>query len=156
MSEANNSNQNTARDESRTSSTWDELRAVIQDRWSELTTDDLDNLKGRVDRLVTLVQERYAISVEDARRQVSEFEQTLEEKSAQLYDNFSSRIGARYRSAREGINDFADDVRTYGLGSSVVDVARTYPVAAVTAAFLLGALVAGSSVRGATRRRRWY
>ena len=133
---------------------WEELRTVIQGRWSELTHEDLENLKNQVNRLVDVVQQRYGVSLEDAKRQVNEFEQTLEDKVASAYRSVSDQVGSRYRSAREGVNEFASDVRNFGFGTTVVDLARHYPVATFVTAFLLGAAVSGASVR--SRRRRWY
>ncbi len=134
--------------------TWDELRTVIQGRWSELTGEDFDKLKGQVNRLVTLVQERYGISADDAKRQVSEFEQTLEERGQRLYKAASDTVGSRYRTARDGVSEFTQDVRNFGFGTTLVDLVRHYPVATIATSFLLGALVAGGTVR--SRRRRWY
>jgi hypothetical protein len=147
---ASNTNETAANDEGG----WNELRSAIQGRWSELKNEDLDRLKGRVNRLVTLVKDKYAITAEDARRQVSEFEQTLEDKASQVYKSASDSVSNRYRVAREGVNEFAQDVRTYGFGTTAVNLARDYPITAVSTAFVLGALVAGSTVR--SRRRRWY
>ena len=133
---------------------WQGLRSAIQGRWNELTGEDIDKLKGRVNRLVTLVKDKYAINAEEAKRQVSEFEQSLEESASQLYKSASDSVSNRYRNAREGVNEFANDVRTFGFGNTVVNLARDYPITAVASAFVLGALVAGSTVR--SRRRRWY
>ena len=133
---------------------WQGLRSAIQDRWNELTGEDVDKLKGRVNRLVTLVKDKYAINAEEAKRQVTEFEQGLEDSASQIYKSAYDSVSNRYRSAREGVNEFASDVRTFGFGYTVVNLARDYPVTAVATSFVLGALVAGTTVR--SRRRRWY
>lgn len=151
MSEANN---NAARSSDENKGTWDELRTVIQGRWSELTGEDLDRLRGQASKLVSVVQQRYGVSLDDARRQVSEFEQNLEDQAKQLYKSASDQVGSRYRDARAGVNEFASDVRNFGFGTTVIDLARHYPVATIVTSFLLGAALAGGTVR--SRRRRWY
>lgn len=55
---------------------WKEVRGKVQEKWGDLTEDDLDRIEGQRDQLVGAVQKRYGIAREDAERQVREFEST--------------------------------------------------------------------------------
>jgi uncharacterized protein YjbJ (UPF0337 family) len=45
-----------------------------QERWAKLTDDDLQEIDGRREVLIGKLQTRYAISYEEAERQVGDFE----------------------------------------------------------------------------------
>ena len=38
---------------------WHELKGQVQQKWSKLTNDDLSQLSGRTEELVSLLQQRY-------------------------------------------------------------------------------------------------
>lgn len=52
---------------------WNQLKGQIQERWGELTNDEVDQMNGDVNQLVGRIQERYGIAKEDARQQVNEW-----------------------------------------------------------------------------------
>jgi hypothetical protein len=133
---------------------WEELSAVIQGRWSQLTHEDLENFKMKAGQLAELVQQRYGGSLEEAKRQVQEFEQGLEAGILESYRAASDEIGARYRDVRQNMQNFASDVRDFGFGTAVLDLARHNPVAAMCSAFTLGFLVK-AAITPSRRRIRW-
>jgi len=53
---------------------WKQLRGQAQQKWGQLTNDDLDQVEGKRDELIGRVQERYGVARDEAERQVSEFE----------------------------------------------------------------------------------
>jgi uncharacterized protein YjbJ (UPF0337 family) len=53
---------------------WKQLRGKIQEKWGDLTDDDLDRIDGKRDQLVGAVQEKYGVARDNAERQVEEFE----------------------------------------------------------------------------------
>ena len=53
---------------------WKQLRGQAQQKWGQLTDDDLDRVEGKRDELIGRVQERYGVARDEAERQVSEFE----------------------------------------------------------------------------------
>lgn len=53
---------------------WKQLRGQAQQKWGQLTDDDLDRVEGKRDELIGRVQERYGVARNEAERQVSEFE----------------------------------------------------------------------------------
>lgn len=53
---------------------WKQLKGVVQQKWGELTNDDLDRIEGSRKELVGRIQERYGKSKEEAEREVSEWE----------------------------------------------------------------------------------
>lgn len=50
---------------------WKQFTGKIQERWGELTSDDLDVVAGRREQLVGKIQERYGIVTDQAERQVA-------------------------------------------------------------------------------------
>jgi ElaB/YqjD/DUF883 family membrane-anchored ribosome-binding protein len=52
---------------------WDQLREDVKRQWSRLTDDDLDQIKGNLEALVRLVQEKYEYTTEEAQREVTRF-----------------------------------------------------------------------------------
>ncbi len=52
---------------------WRQLRGQIQQRWGELTDDDLDQIEGRRDQLIGRLQARYGYARADAENEVNEF-----------------------------------------------------------------------------------
>ena len=61
---------------------WKQLRTEIKDHWTELGPDDLDQVRGRRDNLVNLLESRYGFTRHRAEREVerviSEFENKLQ------------------------------------------------------------------------------
>ncbi len=56
---------------------WKQLKGKAQQRWGELTNDDLDRVEGRYEELVGLVQEKYGRTRAEAEREVQEFVDSL-------------------------------------------------------------------------------
>lgn len=52
---------------------WKQFKGSVQERWGELTNDDVDQVEGEFEQLVGRIQERYGIAKEDAERQVEEW-----------------------------------------------------------------------------------
>ena len=51
---------------------WQQTRGRIRQRWSELTDDDLNNLRGRYEQLVGLLQETYGYTRQKAEAEIQE------------------------------------------------------------------------------------
>ncbi len=54
---------------------WKQASGQVQQKWGELTDDDLTVVDGKREELVGRVQERYGIAKEEAEKQVKEFEE---------------------------------------------------------------------------------
>jgi uncharacterized protein YjbJ (UPF0337 family) len=52
---------------------WKQLRGRIQEKWGELTDDELDQIHGKQAVLVGKLQQKYGYTREEARREVNEF-----------------------------------------------------------------------------------
>jgi uncharacterized protein YjbJ (UPF0337 family) len=52
---------------------WKQLKGKVQERWGELTDDDMDTISGQFDQLVGKVQEKYEITRSKAEAEVNEF-----------------------------------------------------------------------------------
>jgi uncharacterized protein YjbJ (UPF0337 family) len=53
---------------------WDQFKGKIREQWGKLTNDDLDVIRGKRDQLVGKVKERYGLAMDEAERQVHEWE----------------------------------------------------------------------------------
>jgi uncharacterized protein YjbJ (UPF0337 family) len=52
---------------------WKQLRGQAQQKWGNLTNDDLDVVEGRRDELIGKIQERYGVAKEEAEKQVDDW-----------------------------------------------------------------------------------
>ena len=52
---------------------WKQLRGKVKERWGELTDDDLDQIEGKRDQLVGLLQEKYGYARKQAEKEYDEF-----------------------------------------------------------------------------------
>lgn len=53
---------------------WKQVKGKVKEQWGELTNDEIDVINGRREQLLGSIQKHYGISVEEAERQVKEFE----------------------------------------------------------------------------------
>ena len=64
---------------------WKHFRNEINDHWSELSSDDLDQINGRRDNLVVLLESKYGYArrraEKEVERVVTEFEDKLRRAS---------------------------------------------------------------------------
>jgi uncharacterized protein YjbJ (UPF0337 family) len=59
---------------------WKKFTGSVQERWGELTGDDLDQVKGERKQLVGRIQERYGIAQQEAELQVNEWMDSLKNR----------------------------------------------------------------------------
>jgi len=52
---------------------WKQLRGQIQQKWGDLTNDDLDRIQGAQTEFEGVLQERYGYTKERAKQEVNEF-----------------------------------------------------------------------------------
>jgi uncharacterized protein YjbJ (UPF0337 family) len=55
------------------SSNWNLMKAIIKKRWAELSDEDINKIKGRKDRLVATLIDKFEISPEEAEDEVDIF-----------------------------------------------------------------------------------
>ncbi len=55
---------------------WKQVKGKVQQKWGDLTDDDLTRVDGKREELLGRLQERYGIAREEAERQVRDFETT--------------------------------------------------------------------------------
>lgn len=53
---------------------WKQLKGKAKVQWGKLTDDDLDVIDGRREVLAGKIQERYGLSVDEAEKQLDEWE----------------------------------------------------------------------------------
>lgn len=56
---------------------WKQLKGKVQERWGELTNDEIDEVQGRREQLIGRIQERYGIEKAEANRQIDEWAEKL-------------------------------------------------------------------------------
>ena len=56
---------------------WNQVKGKVKERWGKLTDDELTEIKGKKDQLVSLVQQKYSITKEDAEKQLQELTRGL-------------------------------------------------------------------------------
>lgn len=59
---------------------WKQFRGEVKERWGELTDDELDQIEGRRDQVVGLLQEKYGYAKEDAEDEYDEFVEDLDDE----------------------------------------------------------------------------
>ena len=52
---------------------WNQLRGAVQQKWGELTDDDLDRVEGSARRMMGVLQERYGYTKERAEQELEKF-----------------------------------------------------------------------------------
>ena len=55
---------------------WKQLKGHIKERWGKLTDDDFDVIEGRRDVLIGTLQKRYGITLDEAEKQLRDWEST--------------------------------------------------------------------------------
>jgi uncharacterized protein YjbJ (UPF0337 family) len=63
---------------------WDQLRRDVQREWSRLTDEDLDQIKGNMDELVSLLQEKYDYTRDEAQHEVTRFLDSHDNRAVQI------------------------------------------------------------------------
>lgn len=61
---------------------WRQFKGEAQKRWGRLTNDQLDQIEGSREKLAGIVQETYGVALEEASKQVSEWESTINRNNA--------------------------------------------------------------------------
>lgn len=52
---------------------WKQLKGQAQEKWGELTNDDLDQIDGNKDQLAGKLQEKYGWSREEADKEINDY-----------------------------------------------------------------------------------
>jgi uncharacterized protein YjbJ (UPF0337 family) len=52
---------------------WMQLRGAVREKWGDLTDDDLDQIAGKREKLVGILQERYGYTQIEADREIDDF-----------------------------------------------------------------------------------
>ena len=59
---------------------WKQIRGQVKETWGDLTDDELDQIAGRYDQLVGLLQEKYGYRRQEAEAEVDDFLDRVEEQ----------------------------------------------------------------------------
>lgn len=92
------------------SGNWKQYRGRAKGRWTKLTDDDLDTIRGDRELLVLRVQERYGYSRAEAEREVNEWQGGLK----------IDEEGVRVSGGRQDRSSFDADAEPYNLPYRVI------------------------------------
>jgi len=53
---------------------WKRIKGKIREKWGELTDDEIDKIQGRREQLEGLLQKKFGLAKEEAKRQIDAFE----------------------------------------------------------------------------------
>ena len=53
---------------------WIQLKGKVREQWGKLTDDDVDVIAGKRDQLIGKIKERYGKTLDEADREVTDFE----------------------------------------------------------------------------------
>ncbi len=52
---------------------WKQLRGTLKEQWGELTDDELDQVEGKTEKLIGLLQEKYGYTKQKAESEIADF-----------------------------------------------------------------------------------
>jgi uncharacterized protein YjbJ (UPF0337 family) len=52
---------------------WKQVKGAVQEKWGELTNDDLDRIAGNKEQLSGKLQEKYGWTKDEAERQIDDY-----------------------------------------------------------------------------------
>lgn len=61
---------------------WKQFKGYVQEKWGELTDDELDELEGNREQLAGLIQEKYGIAQQEAERQLDEWARDFDRQTS--------------------------------------------------------------------------
>lgn len=57
---------------------WKQLQGRVQEKWGELTNDEVDQIQGKMNVLVGKLQEKYGYTYDEAKDEVNDFLASIE------------------------------------------------------------------------------
>ena len=64
---------------------WNQFRGKVKEQWGRLTDDELDQIDGRRDQIVGLLQEKYGYELERAEDEFDSFLTALDDREHERY-----------------------------------------------------------------------
>ena len=86
---------------------WNEFRGHVEQRWSQLSSHDLDEVNGNVDQLVGVLQQKTG----QARQAIEKDLQELLDSTASGASSMSEKLGKYTKEANEYAAKIADEAR---------------------------------------------
>lgn len=56
---------------------WNQFKGNVKQKWGKLTDDELDQIQGKRDKLIGVIQEKYGKNKMEAEKEVDEYLKTL-------------------------------------------------------------------------------
>ena len=87
---------------------WNQFKGKIQEKWGDVTDDDLDRLRGQRDQLVGMIQEKTGV----AREEIGNYVNSLSESATDFSKQAVETAREYYDAAAEQAQETADSIRT--------------------------------------------
>jgi len=76
---------------------WNQIRRDTKRQWDRLTDEDLDQVKGNLEELVSLVQQKYDYTKDQAEQEVTRFMNDHDGKAVQIVRRLPSDMDQKVR-----------------------------------------------------------
>ncbi|QDT01108.1 CsbD family protein [Adhaeretor mobilis] len=86
---------------------WNQLKGLIQEKWGQLTDDELQEVSGEFEQIVGLIQQKTG----EARQQVEATLEKLSEKSSGMVQHAADTAKEYFGQASDSMRDAAGQVR---------------------------------------------
>lgn len=130
---------------------WVHLAEALAKRWEALTVADLAQVQHKLSQLADVIQQRYQLTVDEARQQVLDFERSLVDEAQLAY----TALGVRIIDMRARGSKLRHDISEFGWQVMAERTIARHPGYVVGLGAVLG-LAVGLAIGASTRRpRRW-
>lgn len=141
---------------------WTQVRGQVQERWGELTDDDLEQIKGKRKQLEGKLRERYGYNKKQAKSEVDQFVQEANGRATKATEKVQAKVHeaqdmvqTRVKEAQEKLQERAemtrekvskgaeqarDEIRNV-VPEDVVYVVDEYPWLVIIGALLMGVVI---------------
>ena len=118
---------------------WNQFKGKIQEKWGDVTNDDLDRLRGQRDQIIGMIQEKTGVAKEEIGKYVSSLAESASEFSQHAVDTAREYGDMAAIRAQEVAGQIGDQAQmSYEEAQRVV---REKPAQSLAVCFGVGVLV---------------
>ena len=92
---------------------WNQFKGKVQEKWGQVTDDDLDRLRGQRDQLVGMIQEKTGVAKEEIGKYVNSLAESAAEFSTQAAETareYRDAAALRAQATVENVRESAEQV----------------------------------------------
>ena len=124
---------------------WEKVKSAVQERWSKLSHEELEAIRGSRDRLIGRISERYEYSKEEAAKHVDQWVSELDTrlqhaKLAEEVERLKAEIASLVQSAGDAVKAGSQEAarKASDLGKELENAIERNPMQAVLIAAGVG------------------